>query len=59
MIALAEVPVAGPPGQQYSYDNQGVATGAYLGAMAAGGELRSLFESYAEQMQDAYLVLSA
>ena len=52
MIALAEVPVAGPPAEQHYYDNQGVATGAYLGVMAAGGELSSLFESYAQQMQE-------
>ena len=52
MIALAEVPIAGPPGDQHFYDNQGVATAAYLGVMAAGGELSSLFDSYAEQMQE-------
>ncbi|MBC8279871.1 MAG: beta-lactamase family protein, partial [Chloroflexi bacterium] len=38
MIALADVPVAGAPGEQHYYATQGVATGAYLGAMAAGGE---------------------
>ena len=52
MVALAQVPVAGKPGERHNYDNQGVATAVYLGALAAGGEISSLFDAYADQMQN-------
>ena len=51
MVALAQVPVTNQPGIQHTYENMGIATAGYLGALAAGGEFGSLFDAYAFLMQ--------
>ena len=55
MEVLAQVSVVGQPGEAWSYDNVGMATGAYLGILAAGGEYGNLFNGYADHMQSRIL----
>ena len=51
MESLADLPVFGEVGQRYDYNNQVVATGGYLAALAAGGEYGQLRQAYVDQLQ--------
>ncbi len=51
MESLAELPVVAPPGQRFQYNNQLVATGGYVAALAAGGEYGRLGETYADLLR--------
>jgi CubicO group peptidase (beta-lactamase class C family) len=47
MASLADLPILAPPGQSFHYNNQAVAAGGYLAALAAGGEYGRLQQAYA------------
>ena len=50
---LADVPLDALPGESRTYQNEMYATGAYVGAMAAGAEYgENLLESYTDLMQE-------
>ncbi|MBI1877077.1 MAG: serine hydrolase, partial [Chloroflexi bacterium] len=51
MTSLADLPLATPPGQAYHYNNQIVATGGYIGALAAGGQFGNLRQGYIDLLQ--------
>lgn len=51
MASLAELPLDEVPGRRFHYNNQIVATGGYIAALAAGGTLDSLDQIYAELLQ--------
>jgi CubicO group peptidase (beta-lactamase class C family) len=51
LVAMAQDPLVGQPGEAFFYDNMGIAAAAYLGVLAAGGEYGNLFNGYAELMQ--------
>ena len=51
LVAMAQDPLVGQPGEAFYYDNMGIATAAYLGVLASGGKYGSLFDGYAELMQ--------
>lgn len=51
MESLAALPVVAPPGQRFQYNNQMVATGGYVAALAAGGDYGQLGQAYAGLMQ--------
>lgn len=53
--ALAEVDLARDPGDQFEYDNLGMAAGVYLGVLSAAPQTRDLFASYANLMQENLL----
>jgi CubicO group peptidase (beta-lactamase class C family) len=52
MMALEDLPVVAPRGQRFQYNNQMVATGGYIAALAAGGEYGHLAEAYARLLQE-------
>jgi CubicO group peptidase (beta-lactamase class C family) len=52
IAAMAKGPMEGQPGEAFHYDNVGIAAGAYLAALAAGGEYGELFNAYASLMQE-------
>jgi CubicO group peptidase (beta-lactamase class C family) len=49
--SLAGLPLTAPPGQRFQYSNQMVATGGYLGALAAGGVYGELDRAYANLLE--------
>jgi CubicO group peptidase (beta-lactamase class C family) len=49
--SLAELPLYNNVGERYYYNNQVVATGGYIAAIAAGGQYGQLRQAYVEQMQ--------
>ena len=51
MTSLAELPVDEMPGEHFHYNNQVVATGGYVAALAAGSTLDNLDQTYAELLQ--------
>ncbi|MCK6626875.1 MAG: serine hydrolase [Anaerolineae bacterium] len=51
MASLAELEVVTTPGEVYHYNNQIVATGGYVGALAAGGQYGNLAQSYSDLLQ--------
>lgn len=51
MTSLADLPVETPPGTVYHYNNQIVATGGYIGALAAGGQFGNLRQDYINLLQ--------
>lgn len=51
MESIAVLPIYAPIGQRYYYNNQLVATGGYIGALAAGGEYGQLGPAYARQLK--------
>ena len=51
MASLAELPLLAPPGSRYGYNNQAVATGGYVAALAAGGEYGQLGQAYASLLR--------
>ncbi len=51
MTSLADLPVLTPPGQVYHYNNQIVATGGYLSALATGGQYGNLQQAYTDLLQ--------
>ncbi|MBE7553471.1 MAG: serine hydrolase [Anaerolineales bacterium] len=51
MASLADLPLVTPPGEVYHYNNQIVATGGYIAALAAGGEYGNLQQAYADLLQ--------
>lgn len=51
MASLAELPLLAPPGSRYGYNNQAVATGGYVAALAAGGEYGQLGQAYADLLR--------
>lgn len=51
MTSLADLPLVTPPGQTYHYNNQIVATGGYIAALAAGGQYGNLQQAYADLLQ--------
>lgn len=51
MHSLADLPVVAPRGQTFHYNNQMVATGGYVAALAAGGQYGRLGEAYANLLQ--------
>jgi CubicO group peptidase (beta-lactamase class C family) len=51
MVSLADLPLVTPLGESYHYNNQLVATGGYIGALAAGGQWGNLRQAYIEQLQ--------
>lgn len=51
MISLAELPLKTPLGLWYHYNNQMVATGGYVGALAAGGQYGHLQQAYTDLLQ--------
>lgn len=51
MESLAQLPLNAPPGQQFQYNNQMVATGGYVAALAAGGRYGHLDQAYAGLLQ--------
>ncbi|MCG3208292.1 MAG: D-aminopeptidase [Anaerolineae bacterium] len=46
MQSLAELPLAAPPGEQFEYNNQAVATAGFAATLAAGGEFGQLGPAY-------------
>ncbi len=52
MASLADLPLLGPPGGRYRYNNQAVATAGYVAALAAGGEVGHLGEAYAGLLRE-------
>lgn len=48
MGSLADLPVVAPPGWRFQYNNQMVATGGYVAALAAGGEYGRLDAAYTD-----------
>lgn len=51
MASLADLPLVTPPGEVYHYNNQIVATGGYIAALAAGGQYGNLQQTYADLLQ--------
>lgn len=51
MASLADLPLVTPLGQAYHYNNQMVATGGYIGALAAGGKFGNLQKAYTDLLQ--------
>jgi CubicO group peptidase (beta-lactamase class C family) len=51
MTSLADLPMVTPLGYWYHYNNQLVATGGYIGALAAGGQYGNLQQSYSGLLQ--------
>lgn len=51
MASLATVPIVAPRGQYFNYNNQMVATGGYVAALAAGGQYGNLANDYAALLQ--------
>lgn len=51
MASLADLPLLAPPGSRYGYNNQAVATGGYVAALAAGGEYGRLGQAYADLLR--------
>lgn len=52
MASLADLPLVTPPGLTYHYNNQVVATGGYVAALAAGGQYGNLQQAYANLLQE-------
>jgi CubicO group peptidase (beta-lactamase class C family) len=48
MESLAELPVVAPPGRRFQYNNQLVATGGFVAALAAGAPYGQLEVAYAD-----------
>jgi CubicO group peptidase (beta-lactamase class C family) len=55
IASLADVPLAAPLGEAYLYNNQMVAVGGYVAALAAGGEGGDLGTAYAAAVQERVL----
>lgn len=51
MQSLADLPVEAPPGAQFAYNNQAVATAGFVAALAAGGQFGQLGDAYPRLMQ--------
>jgi len=51
MTSLADLPIMTPLGTAYHYNNQIVATGGYIGALAAGGQFGNLRQAYVDLLQ--------
>lgn len=51
MASLVDLPVEALPGDKYQYNNQLVATGGYVAALAAGAPFGKLEQGYADLMQ--------
>ena len=49
--SLSTMPLTASPRQRFQYNNQAVATGGYLGALAAGGSYGRLDQAYADLLQ--------
>lgn len=49
--SLVELPLYNPIGERYYYNNQVVASGGYIAAIAAGGHYGQLRQAYVEQLQ--------
>ncbi|MCB0210988.1 MAG: serine hydrolase [Anaerolineae bacterium] len=51
MTSLAKLPLDETPGENFHYNNQVVATGGYVAALAAGSRLDNLDQTYAALLQ--------
>ena len=51
LTSLSDLPIYSQVGEQYYYNNQAVAAGGYLAAIAAGGRLGQLQNAYAAELQ--------
>lgn len=51
MTSLVELPIETPLGLWYHYNNQMVATGGYVGVLAAGGQYGHLQQAYTDLLQ--------
>jgi CubicO group peptidase (beta-lactamase class C family) len=51
MASLTDLPLVTPPGQAYHYNNQIVASGGYIGALAASGQFGNLGQAYADLLK--------
>ncbi|MCP4539725.1 MAG: beta-lactamase family protein [Chloroflexi bacterium] len=49
---LAETPLLGMPGEEFSYSNVSYSAGGYIAVLANGGEIGHLYDDYAQLLQE-------
>ncbi len=51
LLFIAETPLAGRPGEQFSYSNVAASIAGYIGVLAADNEAPNLYDGYAQLLQ--------